>query len=45
MQGKSKKVETTKWCVALVAYGVLIYFFVTWIIPVGLLVFIHWNDF
>ena len=33
-----------KWCVALVAYGIFLYFFVTLVIPVGLLVFLTWND-
>ena len=45
MQSKSKEIEATKWCIALLAYGVLIYFFVTWVIPVGLLVFLTWNDY
>ena len=40
-RGSSNKITVIKWCVALLAFGAFIYFFITWVIPVGLLVFIH----
>ena len=47
MREGSKKIEAVKWLVTLVTLvglGAVLYFFVRWVVLIGLLVFITWND-